>query len=111
MTLPNIPAVTKVLSGCTLPPPFLTLPIGYPVSLRRDWNLASNPYITGVWVQYFTRPLLLGYLPDPVAIAVTQAQEAGGLVSARILQYMHPNAGMPPVITIYLSVKPQAAVI
>lgn len=111
MTLPLIPAVTKVLSAGTPPPPFLTLPIAYPVSLRRDWNLMNNPYVTGVWVHYFTRPYLLGYVPNPVAIALTRAQDAGSVVSARLLQYMHSDIGMPPVITIYLCVKPQAAVI
>lgn len=111
MGLPIISPVAKVMCGGTPPPPFLTLPIGYPVSLHRDWNLVGNPYSTGVWVQYFTRPRLLGYLPDPVAIALTRVQEAGGLVTARLLQYMRSDVGMPPVITIYLSVKPQAAVI
>lgn len=104
MSLPVIPAVTKVIGDYIPPPPFATLPIGYPVTLQRDWNLRDNPYLTGVWVQYFTRPVLLGYLPDPVAIAVTRTQEVGTLVSGRMLQYMRASATLAPVITIHLRV-------
>lgn len=104
-TIPIVAKVVNVQSTPTFPNP---LPIGYPVELARDWNHALNPHAIGVWVQYLSNRLLLGYLPESIATLVANDMEAGTVVSTSILQYMRVREEMMPVISVKIEVIPHA---
>lgn len=100
------PYVTKVTSLTPVSDWLPSLPVGFPVEVVRDFRGGFHPYRTEVWVHYFGECWCLGTLPDPMAVAVGTALEAGHLVSGRLLTYMRASATLPPVVTVHLQVRP-----
>lgn len=98
------PYITKVASVTPMSDRLSSLPVGYPVEVIRDCRGGLNPYRTEVWVHYFGERWCLGTLPDPMALAVVAALEAGRTVSARLLTYMRAGSTLPPVVTVHLKV-------